>query len=97
MKSLTGDKLFHYSPRGKIGITYGKLMSTNNLISFSIFMKDENDESFKKEVKIREGVLEYVTEGIECQLNKVTIGIAQILLHALDNKVLNCSGTCNTG
>ena len=50
-------------------------MPTYNLRSFSIFLTNENEESFKKEAKIREGVLEYVTEGIECQLNKVTIGI----------------------
>ena len=57
------------------GFTYGKSTSSNNLRSFSIFLTDENDESFKKEIKIREGVLDYVTEGIECQLKKVTMGI----------------------
>ena len=52
-----------------------KSTSTNNLISFSIFLKDENDESFNKEIKISEGVLEFVMEGIECQLIKFKIRI----------------------
>ena len=51
------------------------------------FLIDENEESFNKEIKIREGVLEYVMDGIECQLLKVTTGIVQFLLHVLDNKV----------
>ena len=42
-------------------------------------------------------MLEYITVGIECQLIKVTTGIAQFILHALDNKVLYCSGTCDIG
>ena len=46
-----------------------------------------NDESFNKEIKIREGALEYVTEGIECQLIKVMTEIVQFILHVLDNKV----------
>ena len=58
-----------------LGFTYGKSTSTNNIRSFSIFLTDENDESFKKEIKIREGVLEYVMEGIDYQLIKVTMGI----------------------
>ena len=58
-----------------LGFTYGKSTSSNNLRSFSIFLIDENDESFKEEIKIREGALEYSTEGIECQLIKLTTGI----------------------
>ena len=58
-----------------LGFTYGKSTSSNNLRSFSIFLTDENDESFKKEIKIREGVLEYVTNGIDYHLIKVTMGI----------------------
>ena len=46
-----------------------------------------NDELFNKERKIREGALEYVTEGIECQLIKVTTEIMQFLLHVLDKKL----------
>ena len=57
------------------------------LRSFSIFLIVVNDESFNKEIKIREGALEYVTEGIECQLIKVMMEIVQFLLHVLDNKV----------
>ena len=51
------------------------------LRSFSIFLIVVNDESFNKEIKIREGALEYVTEGIECQLIKVMTEIVQFLLH----------------
>ena len=57
------------------------------LRSFSIFIIVVNDESFNKEIKIREGALECVTEGIECQLIKVTTEIVQFILHVLDNKV----------
>ncbi|EMS62838.1 hypothetical protein TRIUR3_00818 [Triticum urartu] len=41
----SGDKV-----GGRLGFTYGKPPSTNNLRSFSIFLTDENDESFKEEV-----------------------------------------------
>ena len=44
-----------------LGFTYGKSTSTNNIRSFSIFLTDENDEPFKKEVKIRKGAMEYVS------------------------------------
>ena len=57
------------------------------LRSFSIFLIVVNDESFNKEIKIRERALEYITEGIDCQLIKVTTEIVQFLLHVLDNKV----------
>ena len=36
-------------------------------------------------------------DGIECQLLKVTTGIVQFLLHVLDNKVENSSGTFDCG
>ena len=58
-----------------------------------------NDSSFTTIRKILNdlSLLVDVTEGIECQLIEVTARIMQFLLHVLDNKVENSSGTFDCG